>query len=251
MIELPVISLLVDLAVAIGTLGLAFLTVYQLRLLMRERKATQARELADHVYTPLRKEIASWTNPEEIYGGASFKTWTELKENAPYLTLRVPPDLSTTLDEAKQLISRVNFLKSQIGPMMYKETNRLGREFAVKVGISREDQTMLRIVDKHGLIANLDMGRVWSTRTSLRNWAKTYVATHYPVEDWEVQILVGPDPTGSTKEAEQLAEQLFEFLKGQPLARELLKKIEEVTTLSRHAIERIDQELSKPVAPWD
>jgi hypothetical protein len=254
MLDQSAISLLIDAAVAAGTLFLAGLTYYQLRILIRERKAAQARELADRVFTPLRKEVALWIGPEEVYGEASSRTWAELKEKAPYLSLRLPRELAGTLDKAEQLFTRVNFLKSQVRPVIQKETNRLGRELALKAGLTGQrtnEQTMLRIVNKQGLIANLDLGRVWSTRMSLTDWAKNYVKVHYPVEDWEVQVLVGPDPAGGTKDAEELARQLFELLRGQPSARELHETIDEITTLGRDAIASIDRELSRPVAPWD
>lgn len=74
---------------------------------------------------------------------------------------------------------------------------------------------------------------------------------HYPVQDWDVDILSGSDPLGGLKEAEEMTEKVFAFLKNQPLASELREKLYEVKELARKAISRIDEELSKPVAPWE
>ncbi len=242
------LTVLINLAVAIGTLALAVLTVYQLRLLIRERKASQARELADRIYTPLRKEFVLWSSPEEVYGGVSSKTWKELKETAPYLTQRLPRDLASILDKVESLSPRVYFLSIQVRRIITGETNRLGRSLRDRA--SEHDLTMLRIVGKQDLIASLDIGRVWSAKMTLMDWSRNYVSSHYPVTDWEIDVQVGNNRAGGTEEAVKLVDQLFEFLKGQSMACELLEKIEEITTLSSNIVERIDQELSQPAAPW-
>ncbi len=61
----------------------------------------------------------------------------------------------------------------------------------------------------------------------------------------------GPDPVGGTNEAESLVERLAGFLKSQSLARELIEKVDAISSLGRKALALIDQELSKPVAPCD
>ncbi len=250
LLDQSAIGNLLNAAVAVGTLALAALTYYQLRLLSRERRATQARELADRVYTPLLRDVAKWTKPEEVYGDASCKTWTELKLQAPYLGLRVPRDIATKLDEAERVFGRIGFLLSQVRPMIHLEANRLGRKLATEIGITGEKETMLRIVDSNSLIVNLDIGKIWAAKLSLKDWAQKYVAAHYPVEDWKVEILFGPDPVGGTKEAEAFMEQLSGFLKTQPLANELLERIWQIIDLGRIIIPLIDQNLAKPVAPW-
>jgi hypothetical protein len=248
MLDISIITILIDLAVAVGTLALAILTVHQLRLLVRERKASQARELADRIYTPLRKEVTLWSDPEEVYGGVSSSVWKHLNETAPYLTQRVPRDLASILDKVQSLFFRVDFLTIQVRRIIIDESNRLGRSLRDKAG--EHDQTMLRIVGKRDLIVNLDLGKVWSTKMTLIDWSKNYVSNHYPVSDWEIDVQVGNNRAGGTKEAERLADQLFKFLKSQSMACELLEKIEEITKLAHNIVARIDQELSQPVAPW-
>ena len=81
------VSLGIEGAVAAGTLGLTILAAYQLR---RDRREALARELADRVYVPMRKQAVAQQNPEKSPSGA---TWKDLQENVPYLTMRVPSDL--------------------------------------------------------------------------------------------------------------------------------------------------------------
>ena len=89
------ISLLIEGAVAAGTLGLTILAAYQLR---RDRREALARELADRVYVPMRKHAMVWQNPEEsVYSS----TWKDLGENVPYLTARVPSDLRKLFEKGE------------------------------------------------------------------------------------------------------------------------------------------------------
>src|SRR5438034_5435358 len=82
-----IISLVIEGAVAVGTIGLTVLAAYQL---CRDRKEGLARELADRVYVPMRKAAMTWQDPEGIPVGS---TWKYLEDNVPYLTMRVPSDL--------------------------------------------------------------------------------------------------------------------------------------------------------------
>jgi hypothetical protein len=253
MTDQAAITTIVDSLVAIGTLALAALTVYQLRLFINERKANQARELAERIYTPLRMEVAIWTKPEEVFNGAlsASKTWTELKEKAPYLTLKLPRDLRDTLDSAERLLSRIYFLSSQVRAMIQEETDRLGMALCAKRSVSFHGSPFIRVVGGHQMITQVYLGSVWCSKMSLKEWVENYVKDHYPVKDWEVEIFSGSDRIGALKEGEEMAEAMFALLKNQPFARELLEKIYEVQGLANKAICRIDEELSKPVAPWE
>lgn len=251
MTDQSVIVTLVDSVVAIGTLALAVLTVYQLRLFIQERKASQARELAERIYTPLRLEVAKWAKPEEVFYGALSKTWTELKEKAPYLTLKLPRDLVDTLNTAERLLSRIAFLSGQVRGTIQEEIDRLGIALCEKRRVSFHGSPFIRVRGGIEMITQVDLGRVWCTKMSLTEWVENYVKNNYPVKDWEVEIFSGSDRLGALEEAEEMAEGVFALLKNQPFARELLEKICEVQELAQKASSRIDEELSKPVAPWE
>jgi hypothetical protein len=250
MTDQAAITTLVDSLVAMGTLALAALTVYQLRLFLRERKANQARELAERIYTPVRMEVAIWAKPEEVFKGALSKTWTELKEKAPYLTLRLPRDLVDTLNTAERLLSRISFLSIQVRGMIQEEIDRLGIALCAKRGVTFHGSPLIRVRGGIEMITQVDLGRVWCTQMSVKEWVENYVKDHYPVKDWEVEIFSGSDRLGALKEAEEMTQDVFALLKNEPFARELLEKIYELQGLAQKAISRIDEELSKPVAPW-
>ncbi len=250
MSDQSLVFLVVDSVVAIGTLALAILTVSQLRLLIRERKGAQARELAERVYTPLRMEVSSWSDPEKVYAGFSTKTWSDLKQKVPYLTLRVPRDLTNILDEVERLYPRFDFLVGQVRGMIFEEAKRLGRELGAQVGITKEGWTDFRIVVKKGPFLNFDIASVWIRKMTLLDWARDFMETHYPIGDWEVEVRFADVRAGGTEESVKIAENVLQFMNTQPLARELLGKIEEIGRLGGLAIARIDQGLSRPVAPW-
>lgn len=251
MTDQAAITTLVDSLVAIGTLALAVITVYQLYLFIKERKANQARELAERVYTPLRMEVAKWAKPEWVFNIPLSNTWTELKEKAPYLTLKLPRNLEDALDTSERLLTRINFLSSQVRTMIREETDRLGLALCAKRGVNFHGSPFIRVRDGVHLITQVDLGSVWCTKMSLKEWVENYVKNYYPVKHWEVEILSASDWLGALKEAEEMAEKLFDLLKNQPFARELLEKIYELQGLAQQAISQIDEELSKRVAPWE
>lgn len=221
------------------------------KALALERKASQERELAERVYTPLRIEVASWASPEEVFNGSSSKTWTDLKQNAPYLVLRAPRDLVDMLNSAESLLKRTEFLAIQVRAMIEEETKRLGIELCAKAGVISRGSPLIRVLCKSMLIKNVDLGIVWSTRMSLREWVEKYVKDNYPVEDWHVEVINGYDSLGDLSEAEEIAGRVFAFLKDQPFAPGLQQKIYEVKELAQKAMLRIDEELSKAVVPLE
>lgn len=245
------LSTFVNMLVALGTLLLAGLTVYQLRLFVQERRATRARELADRVYTPLRAEVALWQCPELVFNGVSDKTWLELKEKAPYLILRIPSELVITLNNAEPLVKRIGFLAIQVRAMIVEQTKRLGVDLCAKRNLDYRGEPLIRVLGKNLLIKLVDLGEVWSSRASLKDWVEKYVEEHYPVRDWEVEVLSGSDRLGGLKEAEEMNKVVFNSLSCDPFACELLEKIYEFKELAKKAFGLIDEQLSKPVAPWE
>jgi hypothetical protein len=101
------------------------------------------------------------------------------------------------------------------------------------------------------LIKLVDLGEVWSSRASLKDWVQKYVEEHYPVRDWEVEVLSGSDRLGGLKEAEEITKVIFNLLSSDPFASELLEKIRTLKELAQRGTSLIDEELSKPVAPWE
>jgi hypothetical protein len=242
---------IVDSLVAIGTLALAGLTVYQLRLFIQERKANQARELAERVYTPLRMEVALWVNPEFVFGFVSSKAWIELKEKAPYLVLRLPRDLVNLLDTPQPLLKTIEFLGTQVRGVIRDITDQVGIKLCAQARVTFRGPPFIRVLGKSVLITTADIGTVWAARMSLKDWVEKYVNDHYPVKDWEVEVLSGSDRIGGLTEAEEITEAVFATLKNQPFACELLNKIYELQGLAQKAISQIDEELSKRIAPWE
>lgn len=234
-------NILINLAVAIGTLALAFLTVYQLQLFKQEHRAAQARELGERIYTPLRVEIRSWSDPERVYENFSVKTWKELKEKYPYLTQRIPTDLAGLLNHAEDLQPHFAFLKSQVYRMIYEETDRLGRELA---GVAQSNGTQFRAYSKDRPFLDFDAASVWVRETTLSEFVENYVKMCYPIEDWEVEVLVSGRKAGDIKDAEHITERVLEFLKGQVLAREFLERIHVINKLGVQVTKLVDHELS-------
>src|SRR5712692_2989982 len=98
------VSILLQSLVASGTFALAFATYRLGRLSVRERKATQARALAERIYNPIRSEVADW-EPERVYQSASSARWSELKRTTHDVVYAMPSELVSILDSAEALIT--------------------------------------------------------------------------------------------------------------------------------------------------
>ena len=80
-----------------GTLLLASATFWLGWNTRKERKLSEARELAIGAYNSIRTQVLAWSNLEESYGGVSFDTWRSLKLNQLHLAAQIPKSITTQL----------------------------------------------------------------------------------------------------------------------------------------------------------
>jgi hypothetical protein len=158
-----VVSLLIEGAVAVGTIGLTVLTAYQLR---RDRREAIAQELADRVYVPLRKAALGWQNPDSLL---YYSPWRELQENVPYLTAKVPSDLRKLFENQEMIADiiatytspTVNLIKSQ--------------------GWSPGCNTTIRIMEGTEFRGEIYMINIWKSGKTFDQYVKAFMAKSYPL----------------------------------------------------------------------
>src|SRR6266699_1422994 len=168
------VTLVIDGAVAAGTLGATFLTVYQLR---RDHRERLARELADKVYVPMLGQASAWQNPEPMYAGG---TWNDLKGQVPYLTNRVPSKLVTMLDKADALNSEIDLYLISVAEVVGKSTKPGNPSIAIVTATASYGP----IFDVFHLAI-----RLWKSKKPLAEYFKEYMRRNRPdVEDWHLEL---------------------------------------------------------------
>src|SRR6266568_9122971 len=121
------VTTVIEAFVAVGTVGLTVLTAYQLR---RDRKEALARELADRVYVPMRKDAISLQDPEALPFGSK---WAYLEQTAPYLTIKVPKDLKELFDKAEGLGGVINLYTRPVGDFIRTYSSVLGTSLKIRI----------------------------------------------------------------------------------------------------------------------
>ncbi len=239
-------STIINGAVAVGTIGLSLLTVYQTQLLIRERRATQARELAEKIYAPLREPVLTWQRIEY----PSFTQWRQFKSGMPYLTLRVPKELTTLLDQGDEIIDEMIRLQEKVRSRCEEKMGDLGWELALSKGqqTTLKKETTVNVLVKNNAILRLDYNNlptIWGSGKDLYTWILDYFTKNLPDTQWSVDLLVGGTKFGGLEEAKLIVGELFEDLAQQPYAKRLRERAEALKPIGVKASQRIDKELQK------
>jgi hypothetical protein len=239
-------SLVIEALVAVGTIGLSLLTVYQTQLLIRERRASQARELAEKIYTPLRVEVVYWQDVELV----RLPPWKFFKDTMPYLTLRVPKDIATLLDGGDQILRNMARLEEKARNFCGDQLKSLGWELAQAKGqrSTLEPTTAFRVLVNNSVVLTLDgtsISQVWVSGKDLKRWVSDYCSKNLPDAAWKMDVIVGGQNFGDLENAETIATKLFGSLAGQPYAEELRASARALVPIGVKALQRIDKELAK------
>ena len=239
-------SVIVDSLVAVGTIGLALLTYRQMRLLNKERRATQARELAEKVYNPILQELGE-LHPEHF----SFLRWSDVKRSSPHLTPRVPTPLYALFERAETHSELIGVLGGRVSDMITEKELQLVNELGLKPKPAQQDWVEFRILVGKGEPPRIYLSNVWVIGKDLDTYAKDYVTKKYaPGKEWDIELRVGGYRAGGKPEAEKMANLVFETLRANSDALQLQQKHREAMGLGAQISERIIEELGKPLSPW-
>jgi hypothetical protein len=240
------VSLLIEGAVAVGTVGLTILTAYQLR---RDRREALARELADRVYVPMSDVAAKWQDPEAM---ASYPTnWSALERAVPYLTVRVPSDLRKLFEKAGAIEREISIYNRAVYDLIRSQS--LGSKLQVS-------NTIVRIMKGKEYLGDVNMTNLWKSGKSLEQYVTDYMARSYPLsKEWSLNLWTDVDApggtgtiqqqVGETKEAIEYCDKLRSFLASKPEAYSYMMRYKELAEVGSKAYDLIEKQLRKRVAP--
>ncbi len=234
--------------VAAGTLALAGVTSY---ITIRDRREAAARELADKVYVSMRDVAAKWQDPESYLG--SSPNWEQLQRVVPYLTMKVPRDL-------QDLFERAHAIEKEIG--LY---SRAVYDFIASQSVGAPapgSKTVIRITRYEGkeFLGELYRLNFWKSGKSFNQYVSDFMTHNYPlIKEWDLNLwtdVLAPGGSGTvqqrvggTDESLECVEKLSRFLESKREAVAYRKKYRELGRVGAKALELIERELRKPVAP--
>jgi hypothetical protein len=233
------IPLTAQLLVAAGTLGLASATAWLAWNSQKERKTSNARELAIGVYNPLRNDIFRWIESEPSYSDQLGETWTSLKRTQLHLVAGVPKSITTQLDAVEPDVRKVNFLKDQVTNSVRELTTRLAGD------ANAQSIVLIRLIVSRGFVRAIDPTIVWLSRKSLANYVNEYVTRQYPGDTWGLEFAVTGNSTKGTKEAEEYCNRFFEELDRNKNANDLRDLLEKIRVQGKAINALIEVELKK------
>ena len=236
------ISLIIQGLVAAGTILLASATFLLAWNSVKERKTNEASELAVGAYNPIRMQVLSWMDLEHAYGSASGSVWTSLKQTQLQLAGRIPKSLTTQLDDAESLLDRIQSLREKVS----KEVWAKKEETAKRLLPSKQAdwELMIRFMLDGRYVRWIDPTWAWLARQDLNEYVGEY-ATQFPDDTWDFEVVVGSTKVGGEKEANEVAEKLFEALDKQDEALELRESLGKLSSIAKSINAAIEKELKK------
>jgi hypothetical protein len=231
-----IVSLSIEGAVAVGTIGLTVLAAYQLR---RDRREALARELADRVYVPMRKDATGWQNPESL---PYTSTWKALEENVPYLTIKVPSEIRKLFAKAEELNSKIWIY---VGPTT---------EFIRSQSVASGANTTIRLMKGEQFLGEIYPINIWKSQKTFAQYTADFMARNRPlIKGWSLVLWVDIGGTqgnaGGTKESTEYIEKVFKFLESKQEAVTYRNIHQELAQVGAKAFALIEKELRKRVAP--
>lgn len=235
-------SVVIEAAVAAGTLALAILTVYQLRLLVRERRENRARELADKIYAPLRKDVAYWLER----GHFGVRAWRELEEKEPFLIRWVDSEIVASFEKAQPIDKNIGSLSLRLNELVSKASFRAREQLGLGASSPGSGQISFRVLAGNNVLhSGIYVEPLWLSGKTLIEYATEYMAGMYPRFEWEFDLQIDGQTRGGMKEAVEFGNEVLKLLEEEPLAREMREKVEYMRTIGAKVLRTIDQEITK------
>ena len=226
-------GILASWAVAAGTLLLAIVAFYQARLLVKERKLNQNRELVDKIYLPLWREPSSWLEPDSY----QMMAWPILERDFPHLTPSIPSELVQILSDMKLLVARLGTLNFEVNGLISK----VSKSVAEKLGLHSEvtggsGWTTFGILwGTEGLTA-IPFKELWLSEMSLIPYVTQYAKSRWPGMEWKLDLRIDGQPVAGQEEAEQFAKEALVVMEQPSSAREYREKIKTKIELANKAL---------------
>jgi hypothetical protein len=204
-----------------------------------------AQQLAELVYTPLRKEATSWLDPATpTY---TVGAWSNLEAEKPYLIRLVPADIAEIFNQAKIIWVRMSSLNLSLFGTYEKAILAAREQLNLTQARPGAGQVIFRILSGSNFLGGVWLQKLWVSGKSLKQFAEDFVKTNFPGTDWELDLQIDGLTAGDHNTALEFAEVALTFLSHEPKAVEIQKKHAELKALGVKARPRIDKELSKLV----
>lgn len=184
---------------------------------------TNARELAERVYAPIRTEVKTWIEEPEY---PQYRTWPELNVTLPHLTRSLPEPLQDFLNKARPVCERIVALRMSLHELVPNSTH---------IQVYRGQSPVFGVY-----ITNL-----WESGKTLKRHAQDQMDKIYPGGEIRLTLNVDNKMVGGDKEAEDFARDRLAFLETQLAAREIREKIQELQTVGKNALPLIEKELDR------
>ena len=205
-------------------------------------------QLADRVYTPLLREIATWEEPI----AATFHEWKRLEQEERLRIKKVPKPITDLINQAWILFESKTKLTKIFHSLI---STRINSYAPAIIGLDNaQDMSSIefRLVGEHGGSTAIYIPWIWQAEEGLRNYVLDIVGTNFPAGTrWHLETWVYPRPSGTgrlvgkTKETEELINKVLSSLMFQEVAQQVRTINKEVKQIGKKLLSLIDAELGK------
>jgi hypothetical protein len=229
-------------------LTVALATFYLSISIARDRRT---REMATLVYTPLRKEVTTWLNPQFQMSNE----WERIKTEQPYWVRRMPKEIVDILKKAEGLFQNQWQLRGAVTKIISDATDELSREVLVKAGHNTNDS--LATIQFY-LMTGESTGNnlvypiwLWEKGTTVSEYAEDFAKKNYPRgSNWSLKTETSPRTgggmkiAGGTEETKKWLGKIMESVAKQPDALAYRRNLQAVMKLGEQALLLIEEELA-------
>jgi len=156
---------------------------------------------------------------------------------------RIPKSITNQLDDAEKLLDRMQTLRERVSKEVKARIEEIAKGLLPSKQLDWE--MIIRFMLNGRYVRWIDPTWAWLAREGLDEYVGQYAAIQFPDDNWDFEVVVGSTKVGGEKEANEIAEKLFEALDKQDEALELRESIQKLSNIAKPINEAIEKELKK------
>jgi len=207
-------------------------------------------ELVDRVYTPLIKEVTTWSDDPTR---ANFSEWKRLNLEERYWVRRIPTQIAKRFEEAETLFEAISQLRLMIQRSITSSINEsFADSWLSKAGFPKEEglgNVDFRVYLDEDPVVAIYLSWLWESGKPLQDYIEMIagrLSTNPKTKPTLRTTIFGKSGTGKVvaenDETYSAIETILKVLEGQDSAKDLLSKLQRVKELGKEILIAIDEE---------
>lgn len=242
----------IDVVVAVLTLAVTAVAVYEIMAARRERARADARELINVLYAPTRQLLLDLGNVErqfELEKGitpeegerARDARWSVVSHRVLHLLRQVPKEVAEILRALEQRGEQLE----RAWPALRNSFEVVSKEEAKRIlAGQREGQVQVRILEGDAVVDWVDPRIAWVVRQPFDKWLDDWLLVRGLKPTARVELMVAGYVEGSRSDAERVMASAYARLDQMPAACRFRDEMTALVGLTMTALKLVDEQVA-------